>query len=110
MLIKNIPFTKINWESLEIETHTGKTGMSQWQTFEQGNIRTRMVTYSRGYRSDHWCLRGHILIVLVGELSIDLKDGQSFVLYEGTGFFSGDDESNPHLVYSKTGAKVFIID
>jgi len=110
MLMENIPFTVIDWEALEKETHPGKTGTSHWKKFEQGNLRTRIVTYSAHFQSDHWCLRGHTLLVIEGELTIDLKDGRTFTFTKGCGFQVGDDKNNPHLARTESGAKVFIID
>ncbi len=70
----------------------------------------RIVEYSIGFRSDHWCPRGHVLLVLEGELTIRLRDGREFVLASGSSFQAGDDEVNPHLAYTDKGAKVFIVD
>jgi hypothetical protein len=33
-----------------------------------GGIRVRRVEYTPGYLADHWCDRGQILLVIVGEL------------------------------------------
>jgi hypothetical protein len=51
-----------------------------------------------------------VLLVLRGECVILLKDGGSHVLRTGMSFQAGDDEKNPHLVYSDNGATVFIVD
>jgi quercetin dioxygenase-like cupin family protein len=69
-----------------------------------------MVEYSPGFRSDHWCARGHVLLVLEGELIIELKDGQIFHMPPGTSFQAADDDVNPHLAFTDKGAKVFIVD
>lgn len=42
---------------------------------EMGNIRVRIVEYSPGYTADHWCNKGHVLLVLEGELYTELSDG-----------------------------------
>ncbi len=110
MKIQNVPFELTDWSQLTMVEHAGVTGSSQWRTFERGNIRVRMVDYLPGFYSDHWCSRGHVLFVLEGELSIRLKDGREFVLRPGTSFQAEDDEDNPHLASTDTGAKVFIVD
>jgi len=69
-----------------------------------------MIEYSPGYKADHWCPRGHVLLVLEGELNIELKDGQKFKLTPGMSFQVADDEENPHLAFTDAGAKVFIVD
>ena len=110
MNIQNIPLEVTVWENVLPVEHKGEEGTSSWKVFEKGNIRVRMVEYSAGYRSDHWCPRGHVLLVLEGELVIVLKDGREFVMTPGTSFQAGDDQDNPHLAYTQKGARVFIVD
>lgn len=110
MKIQDIPFTVTNWEEITTEAYKGEPGTSYWRTIQKGDIRVRKIEYSPGYRADHWCGRGHILLVLEGELFIQLKDGTEYTLSQGQSFIVGDDESNPHLAYTDKGAKVFIVD
>jgi quercetin dioxygenase-like cupin family protein len=110
MKIQGVPFEVTDWSQLTLVEHEGEKGSSQWRTFERGNIRARMVDYLPGYYSDHWCSRGHVLLVLEGELTIRLKDGREFVMKPGTSFQAADDEANPHLAFTGSGAKVFIVD
>lgn len=60
--------------------HPGVTEEARWRTFEMGNIRVRIVEYTSGYLADHWCSRGHVLLVLEGELVTELDDGRKFTL------------------------------
>ena len=110
MNIPKLPFTFTDWSQEEAREYKGETGTSYWWTFEQGGLRVRIVEYSPGFRSDHWCPRGHVLFVLEGELMIELKDGRRIAMPAATSFQAGDDEENPHLAYTETGAKVFIVD
>jgi len=110
MKIEEVPFSTLDWEKSAAEEHPGENGISHWRTLETGNLRVRVVEYSPDFRSDHWCARGHVLLVLEGELEIRLKDGRSFKLCPGTGFQVADDEANPHLALTEKGAKVFIVD
>jgi len=110
MDIKNIPFTFTDWSKIPTKEYKGETGTSFWRIFKQENLRVRIVEYSAGFRSDHWCERGHVLLVLEGELTIELKDGQIYRMPPGTSFQAADDESNPHMAYTDKGAKVFIVD
>jgi len=110
MNIQDVPFHVTDWSQLTLVEHKGEKGASFWKTFEAGNIRVRMVEYSPGFKSDHWCPRGHILLVLEGELIIKLKKGQEYILGSKTSFQAADDETNPHLAHSPKGAKVFIVD
>lgn len=110
MKIQDVPFSKTEWSKITPVEYKGEKGTSFWRSFEDGNIRVRLVEYSPGFSSDHWCGRGHILLVLEGELVIKLKDGREFTLTSETSFQVSDDDSNPHLAYTIKGAKVFIVD
>ena len=110
MNIQNIPFTITDWEKIKPVEYKGESGTSFWRTFEGGNIRIRIVEYSQGFKSDHYCSRGHILLVLEGELYINLKDGQNILLTPRMSFQVEDDEINPHIAYTEKGTKVFIVD
>ena len=107
---ENATFTPVDWERQAAEKHPGELGLSVWRTLETGGRRTRIVLYSPGFRSDHWCERGHVMVVLEGELKIDLKDGRTFTFQAGQGFVAGDDPANPHKAHTGPGAKVFIVD
>jgi uncharacterized cupin superfamily protein len=108
--IQEVPFAVSDWGQITMVEHQGEKGTSQWRVFEQGNIRVRMVDYNPGFWSDHWCSRGHVLLVLEGELAIKLKDGREFVMKPGTSFQAEDSEANPHLAFTEKGARVFIVD
>lgn len=110
MKIQDVPFRLADWSKMQPVEYKGETGKSFWRVFEEGNIRVRMVDYSAGFRSDHWCARGHVLLVLEGELTIELKNGKIYRMPPGTSFQSANDDTNPHLACTRKGAKVFIVD
>jgi hypothetical protein len=99
----------MDWASVEQVTHLGKTGVAHWRTKEIGNVRVRMVDYSKGCLADHWCSKGHVILLLEGELVTELKDGRTFVLKPGMGYHVADGES-PHRSRTDAGAKLFIVD
>lgn len=109
MVITDVPFGTTDWSRVPATRHNGETGFALWRTLEIGNIRVRMVEYSPGYRADHWCNRGHVLLVLEGELVTELDDGRRFVLTAGTSYQVADG-ANPHRSSTTTGAKLFIVD
>ncbi len=109
MVIKEVPFCTIDWSKVEATEHPGVTGKALWRTFEMGNIRVRMVEYTPGYLADHWCNRGHVLLVLEGELVTELDDGRRFTLTPGVSYQVADG-ANPHRSSTATGAKLFIVD
>jgi len=49
MQIQNVPFGTTDWSAIEPTIHPGVTGEAVWHTFEEGNIRVRMVEYTPGY-------------------------------------------------------------
>jgi len=108
--IEGVPFVTVDWNKIEPTVHKGEKGEALWRTFEQGNIRVRMVEYSPGYRADHWCARGHVLLVLEGRLQTELKDGRVFELLSGMSYHAEDDSLNPHRSWTEEGARLFIVD
>jgi len=109
MRIDNVPFMTTDWSVVQPTEHPGTTGMALWRTVETGNIRVRMVEYSAGYEADHWCQRGHVLLVLEGELVTELADGMRVTLRPGMSYEVADGASS-HKSHTSTGAKLFIVD
>lgn len=109
MQLNNIPFSTVDWNSVERTTHAGESGVAHWRTQQFGSIRVRMVEYSAGYVADHWCTKGHILLCLSGELHTELADGRVFTLTPGVSYQVADD-AEPHRSSSPLGALLFIVD
>ena len=110
MKMSEIPFGTTHWAEVPKTEHKGETGVATWRTCEFGGIRVRMVEYSPGYLADHWCQKGHILLVLDGELETELADGRRSTLLPGQSYQVADG-AEPHR--SRTGpkgAKLFIVD
>ena len=110
MKLPDMPFTVTDWSHIEPTVHPGETGQAIWRTFEAGNLRVRMVEYSADYLADHWCDRGHIFLVLEGELVSELKNGQRTTMTAGMSYQVSDFGDAAHRSYSKTGARLFIVD
>ncbi|MCX5907382.1 MAG: DHCW motif cupin fold protein [Deltaproteobacteria bacterium] len=109
MQIQNVPFCVADWKAMKTAEQPGETGISFSRTFEQGNIRVRMVEYSPGYMADHWCTRGHVLLVLEGKIVMELKNGKKYPVKPSESFQVADN-GEPHRVYTEDGARVFIVD
>lgn len=109
MEIKDVPFSVIDWDNVETEEHAGVTGKAFWKVFKKGNIRVRMVEYTPGYFADHWCKKGHIILVLEGEMTTELKDGRKFITKKGCSY-QVDDYDGEHRTHTETGVKLFIVD
>ena len=109
MKMSDIPFGTTDWDAIEPTTHSGETGEAIWRTMLFGEIRVRMVEYTPGYLANHWCQKGHILLVLAGELKTELVDGRTFLLRPGMSY-QGADKAEAHRSSTSTGVKLFIVD
>lgn len=101
--------TVTDWAAVEAEEHPGETGKATWRTRQLGDIRVRMVEYSRGYLADHWCAKGHVILCLAGSLDIELRDGRRLAMRTGESYQVGDGEP-AHRSRTAEGAKLFIVD
>jgi len=110
MKIEGAPFTVVDWKTVAQTKHPGTQGIASWRTVNAGNVRSRIVEYSPGYVADHWCSKGHVVLVLQGELVTELKDGRKFVMKKGFCYQVAENESNPHMSKTKKGARLFIVD
>lgn len=109
MQLTDIPFGTTDWSTIEPTEHAGESGVARWRTRQFGDVRVRMVEYSAGYRADHWCEKGHILLCVSGELETELRDGRRFRLRAGMSYQVADG-AEPHRSSTRTGATLFIVD
>jgi hypothetical protein len=109
MKIANLPFCSVDWAQVARERHSARSGEAWWRTQQFGDIRVRMVDYTPGYESDHWCEKGHMLLCLAGELHTELADGRRFVLTPGMSYHVAD-HAEPHRSTAPQGATLFIVD
>jgi mannose-6-phosphate isomerase class I len=109
MQILDIPFGTTDWSTIAATEHQGERGVAYWRTQHFGPIRVRMVEYIPDYLADHWCVKGHILLCLEGELHTELADGRQFTLKPGMSYQVADN-AEPHRSFTSIGAKLFIVD
>jgi hypothetical protein len=109
MHLTDIPFGTTDWSAVEATEHAGESGMARWRTRHFGDVRVRMVEYSAGYRADHWCEKGHILLCLAGDLETELADGRRYQLRPGMSYQVAD-HAESHRSTSVGGATLFIVD
>lgn len=108
-MMSNIPFQTIDWNSIEKVEYKGAAGFALWQTIQFDGLRVRLVEYSKGYCSNHWCQKGHIVYCLEGELISELSTGEKNKLTKGVSYVVSDELSS-HRSSSETGTKLLIID
>lgn len=104
-----VPVSTTDWSAVAPSVHPGVTGEALWRTQEIGDVRIRMVAYSPGYLADHWCSRGHVLLVLSGELRTELDDGRVVTLAAGESYQVSDGHE-AHRSSTVHGATLFIVD
>ncbi|GLQ88314.1 DHCW motif cupin fold protein [Dyella flagellata] len=109
MNMTDIPFGTTDWSSVDATQHKGESGFAYWRTRQFGSMRVRMIEYTPGYLADHWCVKGHILLCMEGELHTELEDGRKFTLRPGMSYQVGDG-AEPHRSYTEVGAKLFVVD
>ena len=109
MTITPFPFQTLDWSSIPKEEHKGETGILYRQVFMMGEIRIRKVEYCAGYKADHWCSKGHIILFLDGEMETELDDGRIMKLTAGMSYFVGDG-GEAHRSSTKNGCTLFIVD
>lgn len=109
MKLASFPFQTPDWSSIPKQEHKGETGVAWWQVFMMGDIRIRKVEYAAGYKADHWCSKGHIILCTDGEMDTELNDGRIIRLSAGMTYFVGDD-CEAHRTASQNGCKLFIVD
>ena len=109
MQLNQIPFAATDWSTVERVEKGAQTGQAFWRTQQFGDVRVRMVEYTPGYVSDHWCEKGHILLCMTGELHTELKDGRTYTLTPGMTYQVAD-HAEPHRSTAPQGATLFIVD
>lgn len=110
MQMADIPFGTTDWSVVPKTEHQGETGTATWRTRNFGGIRVRMVDYSAHYLADHWCSKGHILLVLDGELETELEDGRRVMLRAGQSYQVADGAEPHRSRTGSAGASLFIVD
>ena len=109
MTIESINATSFVWDNLAAEKFDGQTGFATVRTQIVGNIKIRKVEYSPGYLADHWCEKGHIVLIVAGQLIIEHQDETEVRLDSGSTYVVGDN-SMAHKARSTVGALAFIVD
>lgn len=110
MQIISEPYSVIDWDNIPIEKQSGEKGFVWTRTFKTESIRIVLVEYSPDFKADHWCCRGHIMHLLDGEISIELKDGSVIRLIKGMSCCFSDNNAIAHKPFTGKGAFLLVID
>jgi hypothetical protein len=68
---------------------------ARFRVFQQGSRKLRLVEFTREFAEPDWCTKGHVGIVLEGELEIDF-DGSVVRFSAGDGIFIPDGTESKH--------------
>jgi len=55
MKLEQFSFGTTDWAQVPCEEKSAQAGQAFWRTQQFGEVRVRMVEYTPGYVSDHWC-------------------------------------------------------
>src|ERR1700684_2840837 len=104
MTLTNFPPDSIDWSKIPACVHASAPGKATERTREVGELQLRIVEYSAGYIADHWCSNGHVIFVVVGEVTIEQEDGSRYKLAAGMSYHVADDGGPAHRARSDRGA------
>ena len=75
---EKIDFDALPWQQAAVG--------ARFKSFSQGGRRVRIVEFTSDFVEPDWCEKGHVGIVLRGELEIDFR-GRRLRYAEGSGIF-----------------------
>ncbi len=105
MKIYGVPFTNVDWAAVPAV----EEGLARTKAVKTDGLQVRMVEMGPGHKVEHWCSRGHVVLVLEGVLVTELQDGRVFETAAGNSFHVGEDDGR-HRARTEVGAKLFIVD
>jgi hypothetical protein len=110
MKLTDLPTGVTDWSTLDASSQPGASGAATIRGRHLGDLQLRLVSYSAGYAADHWCHKGHIVLVIAGGATIEHEDGRRYELSAGMAYHVSDNEGAPHRLTSRDGASAFIVD
>ena len=82
----------MDFESMEWEVPA--VGV-RFKAYEQGEKKLRLVEFAKEFVEPDWCTKGHIGLILEGEMEIDF-DGDVILFKAGDGVFIPAGEEHKH--------------
>ena len=83
---------KIDFESMEWEVPADGV---RFKAYEQDGRKLRLVEFSKEFVEPDWCIKGHIGLILEGQMEIDF-DGKVITFGPGDGVFIQAGEEHKH--------------
>ena len=75
MKLTGVPTGVTDLSTLGPSSQPGATGSAVIRGLQAGDLQLRLVAYSAGYTADHWCHKGHVVLVIAGAVTIAHEDG-----------------------------------
>src|SRR5438876_11459422 len=69
--LKNFAPGAIDWPREPVAVQPGETGAAASRSRMLGDTQLRIIDYGAGYLADHWCGKGHVLVVVSGAPTIE---------------------------------------
>jgi hypothetical protein len=110
MELAKLSIGAIDWSNVPAFVQPGETGTAEIRVHNLGDITLRIVAYSRGFKADHWCAKGHIVHVISGSLVMEYEDQSRTAVSEGMSWRAPDDARPRHRVLCEAGATLFVVD
>ena len=91
----------------DLEWTSPKKGVDE-KLYSDGNKRMRLVRFNEDFIEEDWCLKGHVGLVLDGEMTIDFN-GTTQAYKKGDGLWIREGRSSKHKVVMEKGKYVELI-
>lgn len=100
-----MPPFKVDFDSLD--WHSPLPG-ARAKAYRNGSKQLRLVEFTSEFVEPHWCERGHVGLVLAGELEIDFR-GRVVSFPQGSGIFIPPGPASAHKARSVTSVVRLIL-
>ncbi|MFZ3201759.1 MAG: DHCW motif cupin fold protein [Candidatus Acidiferrales bacterium] len=104
-----MPASFTDWVTIPPDVRPGRLGNATVRAQQFGGVRLRLIQYSAAY-AGNWCVKGHIVFVVAGEVVIEHQSGPTFSLKQGMSYHVTDQDGGGHRLSSQAGASLFIVD
>ncbi len=99
----------IDWENVPAIKTDGESGYSMVRSQNMGNISIRQIEYTPDYMADHWCVKGHIVHCLRGEIFLEQQNSMVQTVSKGMTYLIGD-HTEAHRLFTRQSSLVLVID
>jgi mannose-6-phosphate isomerase-like protein (cupin superfamily) len=96
---------KIDFKDLHWQSHSPG---ARFKAYQQAGKQVRLIEFGKDFIEFNWCVKGHIGLVVEGEIEIDFN-GEVVKYHAGNGLFIPP--GNPHKLKARTEtATLFLVE